>query len=275
MWAGCTEINPAANPVMPSEGMIQARVEAGEARLASSEAGQLIQEAITAHGGLETWYANGPLSFEFDYRPNNRIPIHTYQTVDIWGSRAVHRVLPDDSVHVQFGWDGTHAWQQPAGAPLPVNGRFWALTPYYFLGIPFVLADEGVILSLEEDIELEDKTYRQVRVSFEPGTGDSPDDYYIIAIDPETNRVRGIRYIVTYPGLFPNGGHFPERLMMRHAEKEYQGILFPDSLHTYTMLDGKPLDLVTRTDIREIQYQPALVDSFFYPPANAQLLQGL
>jgi hypothetical protein len=61
--------------------------------------------------------------------------------VDTWSSRAVHTLAADSSV--SFGWTGSEAWVRPAGAEVPTTPRFWALTPYGYVSIPFVFADPG------------------------------------------------------------------------------------------------------------------------------------
>ena len=45
---------------------IQSRVSGAEERLNTSEAGKLLLTSINAHGGLNTWFGNGPISFHFD-----------------------------------------------------------------------------------------------------------------------------------------------------------------------------------------------------------------
>ncbi|MEM6931171.1 MAG: hypothetical protein AAF602_29845, partial [Myxococcota bacterium] len=127
----------------PESSWVEARVTAAEARLAETEAGRLVREAIDAAGGLRAWYGASPLAFRFDYQPlNGKTARDTRQVVDLWRSHAVHTWMGDE--RVSFGWDGVVAWRKgPEGVELPINPRFWSLTPYYFVGMPFVLADEG------------------------------------------------------------------------------------------------------------------------------------
>jgi len=44
---------------------INKRVKNAKLRLEKSEAGSIVWNAMEAHGGLETWYKNGPVSFQF------------------------------------------------------------------------------------------------------------------------------------------------------------------------------------------------------------------
>lgn len=81
---------------------INSRVEKTKERLNTSEAGKVIWNAMEAHGGLDIWFANGPISFRFNYQPlNGKTARDSYQTVDTWSNRAVHTSTADDTA--KFG----------------------------------------------------------------------------------------------------------------------------------------------------------------------------
>ncbi|MFQ5568094.1 MAG: hypothetical protein ACE5G0_00380 [Rhodothermales bacterium] len=259
--------------IVPSEAVIASRVQAATARLEAGEAGALVLAAIEKHGGLARWYANGPLFFRFNYRPQGRQPIDTYQIVDTWSSRASHRLAADSSMG--FGWDGQRAWRLPPEVDLPTNARFWALTPYYFIGVPFVLGDPGVVLHPDGEMDFEDRTYDLVRVTFEAGTGDAPDDYYVVLIDRQTRRIGGMRYVVSYPGFFPEGGHSAESFIVYDGEQEIDGILFPQTFRTFQWSDEDgPGALKTETSLTDVAFRPNTSDDAFHVPEGAEVLEG-
>lgn len=267
-------ITPVAEQARKSPSVVAERVAEARARLQESEAGQIMWEAIQAHGGLDTWFANGPLSFRFAYHSLTSDRVRdTWQDIDQWSSRAVHRMA--DNPDVSFGWDGQQAWIKPAGADIDLNARFWALTPYYFVGVPFVLADPGVNLEIESQIEFEGTVYNQVRATFGDGVGDAPDDYYIVLINPMTQRVGGVRYIVTYPGFFPDGGHSEEKLMAYDGVKEVDGLRFMDSMRSFKMnKDGSVGEQVTKSTFSDVKFLPNIPSAHFDTPAGAQVLEG-
>ena len=76
--------------------------------------------------------------------------------------------------------------------------RFKAYTWSYFFLFPYKLSDPGVIWSDYENKLLNEKSYDVEKLSFEEGTGDSPDDWYITYADTATNLVYATAYIVTY-----------------------------------------------------------------------------
>lgn len=232
--SGCEQKN-ASPSFPPSDGAIQARVDAATQRLQKTEGGRLLAAAIEAHGGLKRWYSNGPVSFRWTYHMTDRGPdavIDTTQVVDTWYARAVHTWQPGEGDAVKFGWDGSETWVLPADAKTPVPASFWSLTPYYFVGTPFVLADPGAMHEKIDSVAFQGKTFEQVKVTFAAGTGESSEDYYIVLIDPESKKVRGVRYIVTHPVVNASGTG-PEKLLTYEDQKVINGILWPTGHKTF------------------------------------------
>ena len=268
------EEDPTAALAAPSEADVQARVAEAEARLQATPAGQMVWDAIEAHGSLARWYTNGPLRFRYTYeRLDERPPLDTRQTVDPWSSRARHAVMPDSSA--QFGWTGETAWALPDTAAMPTNARFWALTPYYFVAMPFVLADPGVNLEEAGQMEAEGETYDLVHVTFDAGTGDAPDDYYYLMLDPETRRVGGVRYAVSYPGFMPKGEHAPERIMFYDGAQTADGITLQEGFRSFMWTDDGPGEAAAEGTVADVAFLPETPDSLFAMPANAMAQENL
>lgn len=259
---------------LPSDDAVSRRVTDATARLEASEAGRIVLAAIDAHGGLEQWYANGPIHFRYTYnRLSGDPPIDTEQIVDTWSARAHHTLIADTAV--SFGWTGQEAWVQPDSAVMQTNPRFWSLTPYYFVAMPFVLADPGVQLDTAGQMTTEGTTYDLVHVTFEDGTGDAPDDYYYLLLDPATRRVGGVRYVVSYPGFFPEGGATPEKLMLYDGAQTASGITLQEGFRSFAWTDdgaGAPSAEGAVTDLRFVHDAP---DRLFAVPTGARVLEGL
>ncbi len=258
----------------PTSQEVDTRVSAARERLASSDAGRRVWAAIEAHGGLARWYGNGPLHFRYRYERGGGQPaIDTEQTVDTWSSRARHVVMPDSAA--SFGWTGDTAWVQPAGVDIPTNARFWSLTPYYFVAMPFVLADPGVNLALDGQMTAEGTAYDLVRVTFDAGTGDAPDDYYVLLLDPATDRVGGVRYVVSYPGFFPEGGATPEKLMLYDGAQTASGITLQEGFRSFAWTDDGVGEPAARGTVSEVRFIPEAPDSLFAMPSGAVVQQGM
>ncbi len=253
---------------------IDDRVAEAEKRLGESDAGKLLLSSIQAHGGLRQWFGNGPIAFHFDYQPlDGGRRRDSYQVVDQWSVRAVHEVAANRNL--LYGWDGKQAWNYPDTAEVGVNPRFWSTTPFYFIGLPFVLADEGVILERLTPKEYNGVNYDLIKASYESGVGDAPDDYYVIYIHPETKLMGGLRYIVSYPGFFPNGGHNPEKFMEILGHQEVEGVTIPTGYHTFWFKDAEPAEHITKIDVTEVAFKPELQSNFFDAPEGAKIQEGL
>ncbi|MFT6396413.1 MAG: hypothetical protein ACJAYU_001156 [Bradymonadia bacterium] len=266
----------------PEAAWVTARVDDANERLAANRGGQIIAASIEAAGGLGRWYSNGPVQFRFRYVPIDRPGPDTVQTIDTWRSLAVHETTA--AAVSRFGWDGENAWSDiPQGIELGTNPRFWSLTPYYFVGVPFVLSDPGVTLAYEGEIDLEGRTWELVRATFGDGVGDAPEDFYVVLVDQETHRIGGVRYVVSYPGFFPQGGHTPEKVLFYDGAQEIGGITLPETFRTLMWatagedgveITGPTGDVVTNTYLTDVSFHPELPLSTFEIPEGATIQEG-
>lgn len=253
---------------------ISTRVEESSKRLSETSAGKKILGSINAHGGLEKWFSNGPISFRFNYQPlDGGKQRDSYQVVDQWSVRSVHEVASNRNW--KYGWDGENAWSLPDSIDVGVNPRFWSNTPYYFVGLPFVLADDGVILEELEPMDYKGVTYDLVKVNYEDGAGDASDDFYVIYINPETGLMGGLRYIVSYPGFFPNGGHSPEKFMEILGMQSIDGVTIPTGYNTHWFKEEQVGQHITAIEVTEVSFKADLPDAFFNIPEGAKIQEGL
>lgn len=255
---------------------IKNRVSKARQKLSTTEAGTIVWQCMNAHGGLENWYKNGPLSFHFDYQPlDNSVRRNTYQTIDTWSLKVKHSKTREESN--QFGWNGKDFWIKVKDSTIfGYDTRFWSLTPMYFVGQPFILDGTGVNLSKLEQVKYKDVIYDRVKVTFDPGTGDAPDDYYILYMDATTHKLKVIRYIVSYPGYFEKGNHLPEKFMELEGEQTVSDISFPKAYRTYWLDDNEqPGQHITDIDLTEIKFLPKLKSSYFDIPKGATTINSL
>ncbi|MGJ8671988.1 hypothetical protein [Rubritalea sp.] len=216
----------------------------------------LVLESIAAHGGTDKWYNNGLLNFRWTYHMTDRGPkaiVDTKQTVDSRTLDVVHEVPDSD---VKFGLSKGEAWISPLGSNFKPPVRFWSLTPYYFLGIPFVFNDDNAQFELlAETKEFEGKEYSQVRVTYGKEAGDSPDDYYVLLIDNETKLTRGAYYIVTNKLVAPNGPT-PEKFITLDDLTDINGVMLAGSHRTMSMDNGVIGEQMRHADVSEVKFLP-------------------
>lgn len=265
-----TKVSATENAALVPESWIDSRVEKAEKRLNQSEAGKIVWNAMMAHGGLEKWYSNGALAFRFNYQPLEGTKRDSYQVINTWSNKAIHTSISDSTA--QFGWTGEKAWLAAKDSTaFAYDTKFWALTPYYFLAQPFVLDGEGVNLEKLPAKTFNGKEQDVVKVTFDAGTGDAPDDYYILYFDAESHKLDVIRYIVSYPEYFKDGGHMPEKFMELIGAQNVEGIVLPKSYKTYWLTDDEmPGEHITNIEVSHVSFKKKLPNGYFEMPAHAE-----
>ena len=78
------------------------------------------------------------------------------------------------------------------------RARFDMFTWSYFFGLPYKLSDPGTALEIKQNRSLDAEKYTTAKLTFSEGTGDAPDDWYIVYINPENHVITAAAYIVTY-----------------------------------------------------------------------------
>ena len=196
-----------------------------------------LAETYEAHGGLETFKQYGTLEYDMKDMPFSPAGVlNDHQLIDL-NSRKI--LITSDTY--KLGFDGNEVWITPNTAALGIPPRFYSSTPFYFFGLPFLFADPGANLESLGTKEINGKEYNVVKVSYDAGVGDTPDDDYIAYLDRETNRLKLANYIVTYPPLM-QGKSIEE--LERHAVvyeqwQEANGLMVPKKISFYEWSDNK------------------------------------
>lgn len=168
-----------------------------------------LEGSYTAHGGLETFRSYGTLEYDQSMEIVGAFQLTDHQLIDL-NSRNV--LITNDTYNI--GYDGDEVWITPNMEALGIPPRFYSSTPFYFLGLPFLFADPGANLESLGTKMLDGKEHKAVKVTFDQGIGDTPDDNYVAYVDKDTNQLKLVHYIVTYPPLMQ--GKSKEELE-RHA----------------------------------------------------------
>lgn len=118
--------------------------------------------------------------------------------------------------------DGETVWVVGDDVDLGI-ARFDALAWTYSIVFPFKLRDPGARYEpAGMQPWLDGKKWPVRKLSFAPGTGDSSDDWYLVFADPETHRIFGAAYVVTFGTT------------LEEAEKDLHSILYEG----YEKVDG-------------------------------------
>lgn len=174
--------------------------------------------------------------------------------------------LADGTVAV---FDGERAWVSPASAELP-QARFHLLTWPYFLAAPFKLRDPGTHLEDLGTRPLDGVEHPTARLTFDPGVGDSPDDWYVVYRDPESGRLAALAYVVTYGSTREQAEAEPHAITY-HDDATVGGTTLPTTWRLWNWseaegIHGEPLGEVTLADLRFATPPPGA----FERPADAK-----
>jgi len=178
-------------------------------------------QAIEEAHGLEAWRSQPVFAAEIDLTFGGQPALAGTMSfpTDLTASRL------DLANGTTLVFDGTSVWVSPEDSPVP-QARFHALTWPYFLAVPMKLQDPGTHLELLGERTLEGVPHPAARLTFAPGVGDTPDDWYVLYRQPETDRLRGMAYIVTYGKSAEEAGKEPHAILY-DAFVDVDGVAIP------------------------------------------------
>src|SRR5688572_2370204 len=229
--------------------------------------GQL-ERSVDAHGGLARWQSFGSVEYDLTWE-------------NVKGARKDHQLFnlrTRDGVITSAAYTLVSAkgevWIAPGldalGGTPP---RFYMWTPFYFFGMPFVFADPGAIQESLGRKNFQGQEYNTTRITFKSGTGDSPEDYYVAYVDPDSAQLKLVEYVVTFPSIRKNK---PLEQLEPHAIlfEEWQhanGLLVPKAASFYNWkngnIEGEPLGKLTFSEVRFSENTPD--NAKFAKPADA------
>ncbi|MGF1447900.1 MAG: hypothetical protein ACFB20_00630 [Opitutales bacterium] len=235
---------------------------------------QAVIDRVYAAHGIEHWWQTQAFQAEIRVEFGGNVGVDGTMTFQTNGPGA--RLDLKDGTTVVF--DGKTAWLAPKGAAFaPPGARFHVLTWPWFAYAPFKLTGPGVIMSDFRTVETESLgTHWVSRQTFASGTGDAPEDWYDILVNPETGRIDAMGYIVTYYQSAQKAEEKPGAIVY-HDYTRVGGILV--SLRwLFQEYDAETGEVSGRKG-EAVLSNPRLVDlgpDFFTRPANAQeeLLPG-
>ena len=105
----------------------------------------------------------------------------------------------------------------------PKTVRFDAYTWSYFFLFPFKLSDSGTKWESYTNIEKNAEKFNTEKLTFEPKTGDAPDDWYIVYSVLDSNLIQKVAYIVTSKGTKEEAEKDPHAIQYSNYE-EVNGI---------------------------------------------------
>ena len=151
----------------------------------------LVKSVEQAHHKTE-FLAHDAIQFDIVLSFGGRELLNSTLTLSTDSSNAILESKDGDKVYV----NSDRVYHNPNKEN--VRGvRSSAYTWSYFFLFPYKLSDGGKSWSDYSKKELNGTTYNVEKLTFAKGTGDAPDDWYIMYADKETNLVTTSAYIAT------------------------------------------------------------------------------
>jgi len=221
-----------------------------------------ISKIFKAHGTLEAWNTFESLVFEIEKPEGNE------KTTTALKNRESLIETPSYNI----GYDGKEVWlQKKDTTTYKGNAKFYYNLMFYFYAMPYVLADDGIIYTDVDPLEFEGQTYPGVKISYEAGVGESPEDEYIVYFNKETHQMEWLGYTVTY---FSKEKSKDFHYIKYSDWQIIDGIKLPKTLEWYNYEDGKPTTKRNAMNFTNILLEKSKINvKDFVRPENAEVVE--
>lgn len=126
------------------------------------------------------------------------------------------KLVYKDSSELTF--NGKNVYLSLASVEKP-SARFDIFTWSYFFALPYKIDDHGTTLSDFKNKDLNGKEFNVEKLTFGENVGDSPDDWYVLYQNKETNLLHAASYIVTLNQSVEEGEKDPHAIVYSKYQK--------------------------------------------------------
>jgi len=137
--------------------------------------------------------------------------------------------------------------------------QFSVYTWQYFFMVPYKLSDDGTNWQKIPQRELNGAMTDVSKLTFDSGTGDAPDDWYMLHTDPNSNLLRYLGYIVTGGGKSQTEAEKSARAVHYSNYEDVDGVPFATewTFHNYSLTEGL-LDQVGGATLKNVLFMDRL-----------------
>ncbi len=229
---------------------------------ANNKTQEVIEAMVKAHGGIDKWRAIPAISFDAimhnNYHGKNELAWWVArETIDMQTKKVYQDWYLDDA---EIAFDGKDVWSRNWRKANPPTAMLYFF--YYFVNLPFLTQEDGVILSEVSEFEWPGhggKKYHEVKMTFKekPVIGKSALDYFVLYIDPSSHLLIGYQYAIGNRAFLDALGQPPERklfgplwrLITKHQTVD--GLVFPAAFRTMPEADERIVGnhIITNMDV--------------------------
>ena len=187
-----------------------------------------LSKVFEAHGGLDLWKQMQTLKFSIHQEDGTEVT-----TVDLKSRKAII----DMPNHI-IGNDGKTVWLLNKDTiTYKRDPKFYNNLMFYFFAMPFVMADKGINYSDTEPLSVDGITYPGIKMTFDNGIGESPDDEYLLYYDKNTFKLTWLGYTVTY---FSQEKSTEYHFMKYSNWQNVNGLTVPETMGWYQVENHVP-----------------------------------
>tara|TARA_R110002049_G_scaffold214533_3_gene385985 strand:- start:4103 stop:4897 length:795 start_codon:yes stop_codon:yes gene_type:complete len=208
-------------------------------------------KVLTAHGGIDKWKMQKTIKFTI-----GNLGEAEQHIVDL-NTRMDKTVTSD----YEMGYDGEDVWVNNKDGKYEGNAAFMHNLMFYFYTMPFILSDNGANYEKTPDKEINGKSYRGIKVTFDSGIGVSSGDEYYLYYDPETYQMDWLAYKATF-----GSDKKPEWPNYISYDKwaEIDGVLLPTSIAWHRVDQGEVKEEKSRVHFNNISLSKEAEPKEFY-----------
>ncbi len=221
-----------------------------------------ITKVFDVHGGLDTWNAMKSLKFTMKKPSGDEVT-----TTDLKNRKSLID-MPNHSI----GFNGEAVWLKSKDTTsYKGNPKFYYNLMFYFYAMPFILADDGIMYEDVSPLVFEEKEYPGIKISYENGVGESPDDEYILYYDSETYQMTWLGYTVTF---FSNEKSKEFHFIKYTNWQTVEGLLLPETLSWYNYENNLPT--TKRNDLEFVNIvlsKEKIYQDIFEAPEGSEIIE--
>ncbi|WP_136479926.1 DUF6503 family protein [Cognatitamlana onchidii] len=220
-----------------------------------------VSRVFKAHGGLDRWNALRTLQFTMN-KPNGK-------EVTLTDLRNRKSLISTNKF--QIGYNGTDVWINQDSLHYKGDPKFYYNLMFYFYAMPFILADSGINYENVEPLEFEGATYPGIKISYDAGVGESPEDEYVLYYHPETYKMAWLGYTVTF---FSKEKSKEFHFIKYGNWQDVEGMLLPETISWYNYDNNLPTTKRNDLQFVDVKVSKEKPDqTAFNPPQDSEIIE--